>query len=96
MPVLGFAASLPILGAAQSALADFADQMRVKLENNVLRSGVPQTDVSKLLGEVSLKLEAAELVLRDVLRDVMDKRSKATESERASLAVTSNLCSTSL
>ena len=83
MPVLGFAASLPILGAAQSALADFADQMRVKLENNVLRSGVPQTDVSKLLGEVSLKLEAAELVLRDVLRDVMDKRSKATESERA-------------
>jgi hypothetical protein len=48
MPVLGFAASLPILGAAQSALADFADQMRVKLENNVLRSGVPQTDVSKI------------------------------------------------
>lgn len=83
MPVLGFAASLPILGAAQSALADFADQMRVKLENKVLRAGAPQADVSKMLGEVSLKLEAAELILRDVLRDVMDTRSKATESERA-------------
>jgi len=83
MPVLGFAAGLPILGAAQSALANYAEQMRFKLENNVLRSSAPQSDVSKVLGEVSLKLETAELVLRDVLRDVMEKRNKATPTERA-------------
>lgn len=83
MPVLGFAAGLPILGTAQSALADYADQMRTKLKNNVLRSGRPQTDVSQLLGEVSLKLKTAELLLREVLRDVMEKRSKATPDERA-------------
>jgi len=82
MPVLGFAAGLPILGAAQSALAEFSSQMRTKLENNVLRAGTPQADVSKLLGEVSLKLETAELVMRDVLRDVMEKRNKASAEER--------------
>lgn len=82
MPVLGFAAGLPILGAAQSALAEFAAQMRVKLENNVLRAGTPQADVSKLLGEVSLKLESAELMMRHVLSDVMQKRNKATPAER--------------
>jgi alkylation response protein AidB-like acyl-CoA dehydrogenase len=82
MPVLGFAAGLPILGAAQAALADYSAQMRLKLEKNVLRAGSPQPDVSKLLGEVSLKIESAELVLRDVLRDVMEKRNKASWAER--------------
>lgn len=83
MPVLGFAAGLPILGAAQSALADFTDQMRVKLEKNVLRAGTPQADVTKLVGEMTLQIEAAELVMRDVLRDVMEKRNKATPAERS-------------
>lgn len=83
MPVLGFAAALPILGAAQSALANFAEQMRTKLENKVLRAGTPQADVTKLLGEVTLKIEAAELVLRNVLHDVMAKRNKATPDERS-------------
>jgi len=78
MPVLGFAAGLPILGAAQSALADFSQQMSAKLKNNVLRAGRPQADVTKLLGEVSLKLETAELLMRHVLHDVMDKRNNAS------------------
>ena len=73
----------PILGAAQSALADFSQQMSAKLKNNVLRSGQPQSDVTKVLGEVSLKLETAELLMRTVLHDVMDKRKKATPEERA-------------
>ena len=82
MPILGFAAGLPILGAAQSALADFTQQMSAKLKGNVLRAGSPQSDVTKMLGEVSLQLETAELLMRTVLRDVMEKRSKATPQER--------------
>ena len=82
MPVLGFAAGLPILGAAQSALSNFAEQMRVKLESKTLRSGMPQPDVSKILGEVSLKVETAELLMRSVLQDVMSKRSEANSEER--------------
>ncbi len=81
MPVLGFAASLPILGAAQMALAEFTNQMQSKLKNNVLRAGNPQPDVSDMLGEAALKIEAAELMLRDVLRDVMTKRNTASPSE---------------
>ena len=82
MPVLGFAAGLPLLGAAQSALADFSQQMQTKLEKNVLRAGRPQSDVTKMLGEVSLKLETAELLMRKVLHDVMDKRNTANPAEK--------------
>ena len=82
MPVLGFAAGLPILGAAQSALAHLTEQMRSKLEKNVLRSGTPQPNHAKLLGEVSLKLETAELLMRSVLADVLAKRNQATTEQR--------------
>lgn len=81
MPVLGFAASLPILGAAQMALAEFSKQMSEKLKNNVLRAGTPQPDVSEMLGEAALKIEAAEQILRGVLSDVMAKRNTAPPEE---------------
>jgi alkylation response protein AidB-like acyl-CoA dehydrogenase len=82
MPVLGFAAGLPILGAAQSALTNFSSQTREKIENKVSRAGAPQADVTKNLGEVSLKLETAEIIMRHVLEDVMQKRNISTPSER--------------
>ena len=56
--------------------------MRGKLTNKVLRSGMPQPDVSKVLGEVSLKVETAELLMRSVLQDVMSKRNEANSEER--------------
>jgi 3-hydroxy-9,10-secoandrosta-1,3,5(10)-triene-9,17-dione monooxygenase len=82
MPVLGFAAGLPILGAAQSALNHFAQQVRAKREQKALRAGMPQPDVTKLLGEVALKIEAAELVMRSVLKEVMAKRNQSSSAER--------------
>jgi alkylation response protein AidB-like acyl-CoA dehydrogenase len=83
MPVLGFTAGLPILGAAQMALAEFSDQMRSKIENNVLRAGSPLPDVSGMLGEAALKIDTAELVFRDVLADVMAKRNQASTEDRS-------------
>jgi len=83
MPVLGFAAGLPILGAAQMALAEFSDQVRKKIERSESRSGRPLPDVSQVLGETALMIDSAELVLRDVLADVMAKRNRSTNSERA-------------
>ena len=82
MPVLCFAASLPILGAAQMAVAEFSKQMGDKIAKNQLRSGTPLVDVSETLGGASLKIETAELVLRDVMADVMAKRNQATMAER--------------
>lgn len=81
MPVLGFAASLPILGAAQMALEEFTQQTRKKIETNATRSGTPLPDMSFVIGEVALKLESAELTLRDVMRDVMEKRNSASPTE---------------
>jgi alkylation response protein AidB-like acyl-CoA dehydrogenase len=83
MPVLGFAAALPVLGTAQMALAEFSAQMREKIEKNVLRAGAPLPDVSGVIGEAALKIEAAELVMRDVLRDVMTNRNQANTAERS-------------
>lgn len=82
MPVLGFAAGLPILGAAQMALAEFSGQVRRKIENNELRAGTPLPDVSGVIGEAALKIDTAELVLRDVMADVMAKRNNSTNEER--------------
>ena len=83
MPVLGLAAGLPILGAAQMVLAEFSGQMRQKIENNVLRAGTPLPDVSGVIGEAALQIDTAELVLRDVMADVMAKRNTATNEQRA-------------
>ena len=83
MPILGFAAGIPILGAAQMALEEFSLQMREKIEKNALRAGTPLPDVSSVLGEAALKIEAAELVMRAVLSDIMDKRNQATAAQRS-------------
>ncbi len=83
MPVLGFAAGLPILGAAQMVLAEYSDQVRKKIENNELRAGTPLPDVSHVIGEAALKVETAELVMRDVMADVMAKRNRSSNEERS-------------
>lgn len=83
MPVLGFAAGLPILGAAQMALAAFSDQVREKIERNAMRVGAPLPDVSGPLGEAALKINTAEVVMRDVLADIMAKRNRATVDKRS-------------
>ncbi len=82
MAVLGITAALPILGAAQTALAEFTGQMREKIDNNVRRAGTPLPDVSNMVGEAALKIEAAELILRDTIADVMAKRNRATNAQR--------------
>jgi 3-hydroxy-9,10-secoandrosta-1,3,5(10)-triene-9,17-dione monooxygenase len=82
MPVLGFAGGVPILGAAQMALEEFSNQTREKIEKNILRAGTPQPDVSGVIGEAALKIETAELVMRDVLADVMAKRNMAAAGEQ--------------
>ncbi len=83
MPVLGFAAGAPILGAAQTALNEFCNQTREKIANNAMRAGNPLPDLTGVIGEAALTLDACESVMREVLRQVMDKRNRATTSERA-------------
>jgi len=85
MVVLGFAAATPILGAAQLAVDEFSRQTKSKREKNQLRAGgsVEPFDVSPVIGEAALKIESAELLMRRVLEDVMEKRNTASNDERS-------------
>lgn len=83
MAVLGLTAALPILGAAQTIVAEFCAQTREKISRNVLRAGTPLPDVTGTVGEAALKVETAELILRDTLADVMARRREASNAERS-------------
>lgn len=84
VPVLGFAASVPILGAAQMARDEYFTQARAKLE----ASGEIPGGADRLQGKpdvaarASLSIDAAELILRDVLADVMRQRNDASRETR--------------
>lgn len=84
MVVLGLAASTPILGAALMAVEEFALQTKIKRDKNELRAGgsVAPFDVSPALGEAALKIESAELMIRSVIKDVMEKRNTSSQEER--------------
>lgn len=84
MVVLGIAASTPILGAALMAVEEFALQTRMKQDKNQLRAdgSVAPFDVSPVIGEAALKIETAELMIKSVIEDVMDKRNTSSQEER--------------
>ena len=84
-PILGFAAGLPILGAAQGALEEWAAQTKTKIEQKVGRLGGPVVEDGKpaVAARAALTIEAAELIFREVLRDVMKQRYAASMETRA-------------
>jgi len=84
-PILGFGAGLPILGAAQGALEEWAAQTKTKIEQKGGRFGGPMVEDGKpaVAARAALTIEAAELLFREVLRDVMDQRYSASTETRA-------------
>ena len=85
MVVLGIAACTPILGAALMAVEEFTLQTRIKQDKKQLRAGgsVEPFDVSPVIGEASLKIESAELMIKRVIEDVMEKRNTSSQEERS-------------
>ncbi|MEM7322781.1 MAG: hypothetical protein AAF531_06830 [Actinomycetota bacterium] len=86
VPILGFASALSALGAAQGALDAYCEQTKAKMEANEGRAGGLMTNEGKpsVVAEAALTINAAELVLRDVLREVMEQRDTATPDVRSS------------
>ena len=84
-PILGFAAGLPLLGAAQGALETWVAETQVKIAEKVDRMGVLPGDDGKfsIAAQVAMDLETAELLFREVLRDVMDQRYAASMETRS-------------
>lgn len=85
LPILAFAGGLPILGAAQMALAEYRSQTKAKIEANQLRAGGAIRDEGKpsVGARPALSIDAAELVFRDVLRELMEQRDQATMETRS-------------
>ncbi|MEO1056195.1 MAG: hypothetical protein AAFY28_04695, partial [Actinomycetota bacterium] len=84
VPILGFASALSMLGAAQGALAEYQIQTKAKIAAKQQRAGGTITDDGKpaVVASAALTIEAAELLLRDVLRDVMEQRNTASTDTR--------------
>ncbi|MGH0037993.1 MAG: acyl-CoA dehydrogenase family protein [Myxococcota bacterium] len=79
LPVLGFAGGLPMLGAAQMARDEYFAQTKAKLDASELPAGGADRLQGKpsVAAAASLSIDAAELVFRDVLADVMAQRNGA-------------------
>lgn len=85
IPVLGFAAGLPMLGAAQMALEEYRGQTKAKIAAGVPGIGGPERDAAKpaVVARAALDIEAAELMFRAVLAEVMAQRNDATVQTRS-------------
>lgn len=95
-PILSFAASLPVLGQARSAVREFGDQLAGRFD---MVLGTPQTERPArqiLLARSDLNVRAAEALMRSILREVMELRADADEATRvrwtSSLAHAVTMC----
>lgn len=80
VPILLFAAGVPCLGAARGALGAYREQVRAKIEETGVLKGEGNF---ALISQAALAIDAAELVMRDVLRDIMAQRHTATVETRS-------------
>ncbi|MEM7140989.1 MAG: acyl-CoA dehydrogenase family protein [Actinomycetota bacterium] len=84
VPILGFASALSVLGAAQGAVEEYRQRTMAKMASGEQRAGGTMTNEGKpsVVASASLSIDAAELMLRDVLREVMEYRNDATAEMR--------------
>lgn len=85
IPILGFAAGLPMLGAAQMALEEYQTQTKAKIAASEDAVGGADRNIGKpsVVARAALSIEAAELLFRDVLADVMAQRNRASLETRS-------------
>lgn len=85
IPVLAFAAGVPMLGAAQMAVEEYKSQVKAKIASNTASVGGSERNTGKpsVAARAALSIEAAELVFRDVLADVMAQRKNASLETRS-------------
>ncbi len=83
VPILEIAAAVPILGAARGALGAYREQVKAKIEATGTVKGEGNFG---LVTEAALTIDAAELLMRDVLRDLMTQRHGATVETRSAWA----------
>lgn len=83
LPILALAAGIPCLGAARGARAAYGEQVKAKIEASGMVKGEGNFGI---VAEASLSIDAAELLMRDVLSDMMERRHDASVEERSTWA----------
>lgn len=84
MMVLALTAAVPILGAAQMAVEEFCAQTKDKAKQSMMRAASGGgTHKHQVIADAALTVEAAELMLRQVLADVMAAGTGSTIEQRS-------------
>ncbi|MEM9610134.1 MAG: hypothetical protein AAGA99_22125 [Actinomycetota bacterium] len=85
MPILAFAAGTPILGAAKLVVEQYRRQTMAKLAAGAPSIGGKDRDATKpaVAAEAALHVDAAELVFRSVLAEVLEQRDEASMTTRS-------------
>lgn len=83
VPILEIAAAVPMLGAARGALGAYREQVKAKIEATGTVKGEGNFG---LVTEAALTIDAAELLMREVLRELMEQRHEATVETRSAWA----------
>jgi alkylation response protein AidB-like acyl-CoA dehydrogenase len=81
-PILALAASMPAVGQARAAVRMFRERMteRILYGTASKQSDKPASQIR--LARAEIEVHQAELLLRDLVRDVMERRNRATEADR--------------
>jgi 3-hydroxy-9,10-secoandrosta-1,3,5(10)-triene-9,17-dione monooxygenase len=87
IPILLLAASMPVIGHARSVLAGFQERLHGKGRMNLGMASERAASLMRL-GRATVEQQQAELALRDVARQVMELRNRASLLDRSRWAAT--------
>ena len=83
IPILALAASMPAVGQARAAVKRFRDTMQERILYGSADKQADKPAAQIRLARADIEARQAELLLRDVVREVMQLRTDATVDDRA-------------
>jgi len=83
IPILMLAASMPVVGQARAVLRGFRERLEEHVRLGSTRQQAQKPASQMRLARAHLELRQAELLLRDVAADVMERRDSALPEDRA-------------
>ncbi len=83
IPILMLAASLPAVGTARAVVRGFRERLQGQTRAFGTQAQGEKPALQMRLGRAALEVRQAELLLRDVVAEVMERRSDASIADRA-------------
>ena len=83
MPLLSLGAALPCIGQAKAAVKEFSEQIRARYDFASLNKQVDRQSRQIRIAHAALQAECAELLVRQVVREMIELRSTAVPATRA-------------